>query len=122
MAISLSSDITQVMNTLNQKNASEAKATSLQQSLKNLDKNATDEELMAACKSFESYLVEQVLNKTREALIPEKEDENEYLKMFGDKLYTEYATMISDSGQLGLAQKLYEAMKRDYKTTAAENT
>ena len=31
-----------------------------------------------------------------------------------DKLYKEYADQITEHGELGLAQKLYEAMKRDF--------
>lgn len=115
MAVSLNSDITRVVETLNQQNSSSAKATGIQNTLKNLGPNATDEELMDACKSFESYLVEQVLSKVKDSIVPKEEDENEYMKMFGDKLYESYASMIADSGQLGLAQKLYESMKRDYK-------
>ncbi len=74
--------------------------------------NATDEELMDACKSFEAYLVEQVFTKVKDALTDSEEEENEYTSAFGDMLYQKYAEDISDSGQLGIAQQLYESMKR----------
>lgn len=116
MSISISGDITSVMNRMNATNAKSAKATELQAKL-NSDSlmSATDDELMEVCKSFESYLVEQVMNKVRTSLVPEDEkEENDYLAMFSDKLYQQYADTIANNGELGLAQKLYEAMKRDY--------
>ena len=115
MSISLSSDITSVMDKYNSQNASATKSASLENSLTHLSKNASDEELMNACKSFEAYLTEQVMTKVKDALVPKDEDdENEYMKMFGDKLYQEYANMLAESGTTGIAQQLYEAMKRDY--------
>ncbi|MBE5963144.1 MAG: hypothetical protein E7256_17490 [Lachnospiraceae bacterium] len=74
--------------------------------------DATDEELMDACKSFEAYLVEQVFTKVKDALTDSEEEENEYTSAFGDMLYQKYAEDISESGQLGIAQQLYESMKR----------
>lgn len=76
--------------------------------------DATDEELMDVCKSFESYLLEKVLEKTKKTLTDSEEDDSPYMNMFGDKLYKEYADQITEHGELGLAQKLYEAMKRDF--------
>ncbi len=115
MSISLSNDITSVAKSLNARNDKDAKATALQSKLSNLD-SASDEELMEACKSFESYLVEQVMNKVKDAMVPEREDEDghEYLDMFEENLYRSYADTITQSGELGIAQHLYEAMKRDY--------
>ena len=114
MGISMNTDLNAVMNKLNASGSSESKTSALSSKLSNLE-NATDAELMEACKSFESYLIETVLQKTKDALVPKDEDEeNEYMKMFGDKLYEGYAKTIAESGQLGIAQKLFEAMKRDY--------
>ncbi|MCQ2496242.1 MAG: rod-binding protein [Lachnospiraceae bacterium] len=77
--------------------------------------NASDEELMDVCKSFEAYLLEQVLTKTKKSIVGEtEEDKNPYMAMFGDRLYQSYAEQIADRGDIGIAQKLYEAMKRDY--------
>ncbi len=119
MGISMNTDLNAVMNKLNASGTSEAKSSALSSKLSNLE-NASDEELMEACRSFESYLIETVLQKTKDALVPKDEDEeNEYMKMFGDKLYEGYAKTIAESGQLGIAQKLFEAMKRDYGQAAA---
>lgn len=112
MSISVNSDINAVLNQYNNNNAKAERADALTKKLSgNLD-NATDEELMDVCKSFEAYLLEQVLTKVKDSVAPREEEENEYLAMFGDKLYQEYAGKIAESGELGIAQKLYEAMKR----------
>lgn len=95
--------------------SSNAKAASLESKLSGDLSGASDEELMDVCKSFESYLVEQVIKSTKEALAPSDEDENDYFNMFSDKLYGAYADTIVENGELGIAQKLYEAMKKDYR-------
>lgn len=87
------------------------KTSKLEETLSNAT-NATDEELMDACKSFEAYLIEQVF-KGMEKTILKDEEENDYLAQFGDKLYEEYAKEASKSGGLGIAQMLYDSMKRD---------
>lgn len=116
MSISLSSDITAVVNRINTQNASSSKASALQTKLSSLE-GASDEELLEACKSFEAYMLEQVMTKVKDSVTTKDEDEeNEYLAMFGDQLYREYAQTIADKGELGIAQQLYEAMRRDYGT------
>jgi len=113
MALSISSDINAVMDRYNKQTAANSRADSLEKSLKGDLSNASDEELMNVCKSFEAYLLEQVLTDVKEAIVPKQEKENPYLSMFGDKLYEEYSKMIADSGDLGIAQKLFESMKRN---------
>lgn len=74
-------------------------------------KDATDEELMEACKSFETYFVEQVFKEMKKT-VHSSDDENDYMQYFGDTMTEQYAQTITDSGQLGIAQMLYESMKR----------
>ncbi|HHU71006.1 MAG TPA: hypothetical protein GXZ21_03100 [Clostridiales bacterium] len=74
--------------------------------------NGTDDELMEACKSFESYLLTQVM-KSMEKTIPGREDKGPYLEQFGDFLYDEYAKAATESQSLGIAQMLYESIKRN---------
>lgn len=76
---------------------------------------ATEAELYEACKEFESYFVEQMFKAMR-ATVPESEKSTSAsaLDMFEDNLYQEYAKQTADSGQLGLAQQLFEQMKRNY--------
>jgi flagellar protein FlgJ len=78
-----------------------------------LDNNtATDEEMMDAAKSFEAYLLEQVM-KEMEKSIPKDEDKNPYLEQFGDMQYEEYAKSATEGQGIGIAKMLYEAMKRN---------
>lgn len=70
-----------------------------------------DDELMEVCKSFESYFVEQVF-KALKKTVPESEtNTGEYVEMFGDRLYEEYASMATESQGFGIAQMLYDSMK-----------
>lgn len=76
--------------------------------------SATDEELMDACKEFETYFVEQMFKSMRATVHKEEDSESSYMDMFEDTLYQEYAQNVTESGQLGIAQALYEQMKRTY--------
>lgn len=76
---------------------------------------ATEEELLEACQEFEAYFVEQLFKAMR-ATVPESEESSSAsaLDMFEDNLYQEYAKQSAENGQLGLAQQLFEQMKRNY--------
>lgn len=90
-----------------------ARTDSLKEKLNNT-KNATDEELMEACKSFEAYMLEQVLKEMRKTVaLDQDEDKNPYLEQFEDILYEEYAKDAVQGKGVGIAQVLYEAMKRN---------
>lgn len=111
MSIGLSSDL--IYSQL-QKSANDTKAGSLQNKLSGINTGeATDEEMMSVCKEFESYLVEKVMKQMKEAMTDSEDEENEYLSYFGDMMYQEYAKQIAENGELGLAQQLYESMKRN---------
>lgn len=97
-------------------------ADKLQSTLEGTDySQSTDDELMGVCKEFESYFVEQVF-KALEKMVPENEEGSSgsmssYMDYFGDMLTQEYAAAATESnnGQgLGIAQMLYEQMKRNY--------
>lgn len=77
----------------------------------NLDK-ATDDELMDVCKSFEAYFVEQMFKEMKKT-VPTSEDEGPYVSYFGDMLYKEYADNVVETEGMGIAQMLYESMKRN---------
>lgn len=78
---------------------------------------ATDDELMDACKKFESYFIEQMFKEMMKT-IPESEDSSssmtslkDYVK---DNLVQEVAGESTKQDNLGLAQILYDQMKRNY--------
>lgn len=75
---------------------------------------ATDEEIYEACKEFEAYFVEQVFKAMRATVPKEESSSASALDMFEGNLYQEYAKQTAESGQLGLAQQLFEQMKRNY--------
>lgn len=93
---------------------SSAQSSALESKISNLDvENSSDEELMEACKEFESYLVEQVIKQVKESMLDSDEDENEYMNVFGDTMVQNLASTISDTSDLGIAQSLYESMKNN---------
>lgn len=108
MSISIGSDSSYYANMLN----GTGKTDSITSTLSN--QTATDEELMEACKSFESYLLEQVFKGMEKTVMKDDEEkENDYLTQFGDMLYEKYAEETTEYQSLGIAQMLYESMKRN---------
>lgn len=93
---------------------SSTSASSLKDSLESVNSDSDDEELMNACKSFESYFVQKIIQQAEET-VKSDDEEGEYLKYFGDTLTQAYADAITDSGEIGLAQQLYDSMKQSYK-------
>ncbi len=77
----------------------------------------TDEELMDACKQFEAYFVEQMFKKMMDT-VPKSEGTSSYgsnmTEYMQDSLLQEIATESTEGNSLGLAQMLYEQMKRNY--------
>jgi flagellar protein FlgJ len=74
--------------------------------------DASDTELLEACQEFEKYMIEQIY-KGMESTIDRAEEKSDYEEYFGDMMVQEYAEKIEDQGGLGLAQQLYESMKRN---------
>lgn len=102
----------------------QAQTSGLEGTLGAMDKTkATDDEMMAACKEFEAYMIEQVYKSMEKTIIKADEDENEYETYFGDMRIQQYAKSVVDQGGVGLAQQLYDAMKRNSgPTTLTEAT
>lgn len=78
---------------------------------------ASDEEMMDACKQFEAYFVEQMF-KSMIDTIPKSENTTAYtsnlMDYYTDEMVQKLATDSTETGGLGLAQTLYEQMKRNY--------
>ncbi|MGN0131998.1 MAG: rod-binding protein [Lachnospiraceae bacterium] len=81
-------------------------------------KAKSDEELMEVCKEFESYLLEQVFKEMEKtsSIFGEDEDDSssQLVDYFKDTTIAELASQSTDQNSLGLAQMLYEQMKRNY--------
>lgn len=76
---------------------------------------ATDEELMDACKEFEAYFMEQVMKEMIKTTKLDGEDEssNTMVDYFKDTAIADLAKESTEQNSLGLAQMLYEQMKRN---------
>ena len=121
------------------------KTDSLENKLNSSDlSSATDDELMSVCKDFESYFVEQMLKSMdKMSKIDSDDDDNRSLfssmagitgtsdsgmstlsSYFGGEMLSQLADSITESNGgkgLGLAQTLYEQMKRNYQTTQIDS-
>lgn len=105
---------------------------------------ASDDELMSVCKDFESYFVEQMLKSMEKmAKIDVDDDDNSSTSLFnsmasiggesdsamstlgsyfGDEMIKNYAELFTETNSgngLGIAQTLYQQMKRNYSVDEA---
>ena len=106
-----------IYSNLSSDSASAAKAGALQKSIEGLNKETTDEELMEVCKSFESYFIEQVYKKMMDT-VPKSDltgdsSTSSLVDYFKDEAIKSVAEQTTNqNGGVGLAQTLYEQMKR----------
>lgn len=78
---------------------------------------ATDDELMAVCKDFEAYFLEQCFKEMMKTVGNEETTSastSTMLDYYKDNFIKEMADQSTDQQSLGLAQTLYEQMKRNY--------
>ena len=99
-------------------NAANQTASKLQNKLDNADyTKATDDELMDACKQFEAYFLEQMFKEMMKT-IPENEEtsssNSQLMDYYKDEMVQQIASDSTEQNSLGLAQMLYEQMKRNY--------
>jgi flagellar protein FlgJ len=99
---------------------SSSKTTSLQSKLENTSGTETEDELKEACKEFEAYFVEQVYDAMLETtkIFSDDDDEDGYASKMVD-YYKDFAIQelcdeVTDGEGIGLANMLYEQMKRNY--------
>lgn len=81
--------------------------------ISSVGEDSSDEELLEACKSFESYFVQKMIEEAKKTLDNEDE-QGEYTQMFADMRNEQLANTITESGQMGLAQQLYDNLKTQY--------
>ncbi len=99
-------------------NAANQTASKLQDKLNGADyTKATDDELMDACKQFEAYFVEQMFKEMMKT-IPESDEtsssNSQLMDYYKDEMVQQIASDSTEQNSLGLAQMLYEQMKRNY--------
>lgn len=79
---------------------------------KQTGEEATDEEMLSACKEFEAYMVEQIFKQAQSMIKSDDEEEDPYMEYAMDLQAQQYAKLVSDQGDFGLARQLYESMKK----------
>ena len=100
-------------------NASNQAADRLQNKWNGTDySKATDDELMDACKQFEAYFVEQMFKEMMKTIPSESTGSgamDSMMDYYKDEMIKGIAEETSNqNGGLGLAQMLYEQMRRNY--------
>ena len=96
-----------------------ASGTALQNKLKSTSSKSSDDELWAACKSFESYFLEQVfkeMQKSVDAIKPEQSDNSTstLVNFFKDETLQDICDTSVETQSNGFAQMLYENLRRTY--------
>lgn len=97
----------------------EARATELARSLSGKAENAsTDDELMDVCKQFESYMLEQVFKHMDKTVMRNNDDKDasteNLVDYFRSRSIQELASQSTEKQGLGIAQQLYEQLRRNY--------
>ena len=78
---------------------------------------STDEELLDVCKQFESYFMEQVFKQMEKTIIKDEASvgtSTALVDYFKDSALQELTKTSTETQGLGIAQALYEQMKRNY--------
>ena len=91
-------------------------ASNLERSLAGKGKSKSDDELLEACKQFETYYYEQVFKGMEKAMVPKDDSEagSTLVDYYKEQLISQYSSqVVEQSGSGSLANKLYEQMKRN---------
>lgn len=109
------SGLTNIYSEYATQTATQAKADKLKNVAGSVNAEATDEELMDACKQFESYFLEQVFKQMWKTVPNSTKDQStgNLVDYFKDATIQELASQNTEKDGLGLAQMLYEQMKRN---------
>jgi len=99
-------------------------SSNLERTLNGTSKSSSEDELLDACKEFETYFYEQVFKNMEKAMVP-KTDSGDYgtlVDYYKENLLSQYSKeIVEQSGDNSLAHQLYEQMKRNYGTTEIPN-
>ncbi len=111
------------LNSIKDTNNENLSARKLQRALKDTGADKTDDELMDVCKQFEAYFVEQMF-KEMEKTVPKSamgyNTDDQLVNFFKDSLRQDLSAKAADQQGLGLAQMLYDQMKRNYSAITPE--
>lgn len=97
--------------------AEAAKTSKMTQTASKDYSKVTDDELMDVCKQFEAYFMEQVFKQMEKTIIKDEESSQSTTALvdyFKDSALQDLTNTAADTQGLGIAQMLYEQMKRNY--------
>lgn len=78
---------------------------------------ASDDELMDACKSFETYLIEQVVKEMEKTVQDDEDGDSSMSQMtdfYKDQMVETVSEQIAEQNGNTFAQTMYDQMKRNY--------
>ncbi len=117
-----------IMNTYMQtqyQKAATAAAEKTSKTLSGITETSSEEEITEAVKSFETYLMEQVLKEMKDSLVPEDEDEDSTISMykdfFMDSAYNKVASQLVDQVGENITDDFVEQIMRNYGITGTTN-
>ena len=95
-----------------------AKSSGVSKSLSGLSSQSSEEEVTEAVKSFEAFLLEQVIKEVKDSLSEDDEDEDttmsQYKDMYLDATISELANQMVDDYGGTLTEDLVNQVKRNY--------
>ena len=94
----------------------EAKTAKMKNTVSKDYSQATDDELLDVCKQFEAYFLEQIFKQMEKTIIKDEENSSTstLVDYFKDSARADLATQSTQTQGLGIAEMLYEQMKRNY--------
>lgn len=101
-------------------NSTEQAANKLKKAASGIGSDTDDDELMSACKEFESYFLEQIFKEMDKSVEAFKDDSSTdqstdtLVSYYKDQTIADIASTSTETQGTGLAQMLYENMKRNY--------
>ncbi len=99
-------------------NVSNVSKDALEKTLSGVNNTTSEEDLMKACKEFEAYFVEQIFKGMEKTIVKADDSDSDvsmYKEYFGEMQTQEYAKAAVEQGDgIGLANQLYQQMKRNY--------
>jgi len=121
-------DVT-TMNTYLQSQYANAAKQAAEETTKSIGKITADsskEEVTEAVKSFETYMMEQVLKQMKESFVDENDEEEDnsismYKDFFMDKMYSEMASQIVDQVGDNITEDFVDQIMRNYGITGTTN-
>ncbi len=95
----------------------EAQTAKMKQAVSKDYSQATEDELLDVCKQFEAYFLEQIFKQMEKTVIKDEGSSastSALVDYFKESAIAELAETSTETQGLGIAQMLYEQMKRNY--------